>query len=162
MSEGRFYSANDSVLTVPVQGTELRENLMTTNQGNEQHVVYPVVVVDVHGVKCRALLDSGSGSSHASAVLLKTIGVKPISSEMRQIEMMLSTTTRRMDGYTVNVSSLNKSFEMDINVSKVEKPQLMTLKNPGYKSLLGRHPHLEGVVMDDNDTKTNLPVRLIL
>jgi hypothetical protein len=67
-----------------------------------------------------------------------------------------------MDVYTVNVSSLNKSFEMDINVSKVEKPQLMTLKNPGYKSLLGRHPHLEGVVMDDNDTKTNLPVHLIL
>jgi hypothetical protein len=53
-----------------------KENLMTTNQGNEQHVVYPVVVVDVHGVKCRALLDSGSGSSYASAVLLKTIGVK--------------------------------------------------------------------------------------
>ena len=139
-----------------------KENLMTTNQGNEQHVVYPVVVVDVHGVKCRALLDSGSGSSYASAVLLKTIGVKPISSEMRQIEMMLSTTTRRMNVYTVNVSSLNKSFEMDINVSKVEKPQLMTLKNPGYKNLLGRHPHLEGVVMDDNDNKTNLPVHLIL
>jgi hypothetical protein len=67
-----------------------------------------------------------------------------------------------MDVYTVNVSSLNKSFEMDINVIKVEKPQLMTLKKPGYKSLLGRHPHLEGVVMDDNDTKTNLPVHLIL
>ena len=103
---------------------------MTTNQGNEQHVVYPVVVVHVNGVKCRALLDSGSGSSYALAVLLKTIGVKPISSEMRQIEMMLSTTTRRMDVYTVNVSSLNNTFEMDINVSKVEKPQLMTLKNP--------------------------------
>ena len=29
---------------------------MTTNQVNEQHVVYPVVAVDVHGVKCRALL----------------------------------------------------------------------------------------------------------
>ena len=36
---------------------------MTTNQGNEQLVVYAVVVVDVQGVKCRALLDSGSGSS---------------------------------------------------------------------------------------------------
>ena len=79
-----------------------KENLMTANQENEQQVIYPVVVVDVNGVKCRALLDSGSGSSYASAVLLKAIGVKPISSGVRQIEMMLSTKTRRMAIYNIN------------------------------------------------------------
>ncbi len=129
---------------------------------NEQQVIYPVVVVDVQGVKCRALLDSGSGSSYASAVLLEKIGAKSISSGIRQIEMMLSTTTRRMDVYNINVGSLSTTFAMDINVTKVEKSQLMTLKNPGYKTLLERHPHLEGVVMDDKDEKTNLPVHLIL
>ena len=96
---------------------------MTANQENEQQVIYPVVVVDVNGVKCRALLDSGSGSSYASAVLLKAIGVKPISSGVRQIEMMLSTTTRRMAIYNINVSSLDKTFALDVNVSKVEKPR---------------------------------------
>ena len=67
---------------------------MTTNQGDEQ-----VVVVDVQGVKCRALLDSRSGSSYASDVLLKTIGVQTVSSGMQQVEMMFSTTTQRMDIY---------------------------------------------------------------
>ena len=33
-------------------------------------VIYPVVVVDVEGTKCRTLLDTGAGSSYASAVLL--------------------------------------------------------------------------------------------
>ncbi|XP_048580704.1 uncharacterized protein LOC116619237 isoform X2 [Nematostella vectensis] len=33
-------------------------------------VVYPVVIVDVEGIKCRALLDTGAGSSYASAALL--------------------------------------------------------------------------------------------
>ena len=135
---------------------------MTTSQGNEQQVIYPVVVVDVNGIKCRALLDSGSCSSYASAVLLKAIGVESISSGVRQIEMMSSTTTQRMAIYNINVSSLNKTFPVDINVNKVENPQLMTLKNPGYKSLLEKYPHLEGVVMDDKDDKINLPVHLIL
>ena len=38
-------------------------------------VVYPVVVVDVERVRCRALLDTGAGSSYASATLLDRIGV---------------------------------------------------------------------------------------
>ena len=67
-----------------------------------------------------------------------------------------------MDIYNINISSLNKTSGIDVNVSKVEKPQLMTLKNPGYNSHLERQPHLEGVVMDDEDDKTDLPVHLIL
>ena len=33
----------------------------------ESTVIYPVVVVSVDGIKCRVLLDSGSGSSYASS-----------------------------------------------------------------------------------------------
>jgi len=33
-------------------------------------VVYPVVVVYIDRIKCRALLDTGAGSSYASAYLL--------------------------------------------------------------------------------------------
>ena len=42
---------------------------MTTKNGSE--CVFPVVhvVVEVNGVKCRVLIDSGAGSSHASAEL---------------------------------------------------------------------------------------------
>ena len=76
---------------------------------------------------------------------------------MRQVEMTFSTTTRRMQ-----INKSNTTFATDVNVSKVERPQLMTLKNPGYKRLLERHPHLERVVMDDEDDKNDLPVHLIL
>ena len=34
-------------------------------------VIYPVVPVDVDDIKCRALLDTGAGSSYASAALIK-------------------------------------------------------------------------------------------
>lgn len=51
---------------------------------------------------------------------------------------------------------------MDADVTKVEKPQLMMLKNPHYKNLLAKYPHLKGVTMDDADDKARLPVHLIL
>ena len=47
------------------------------NKGLEQ-VIYPVVVVDVNGVKCRALLDTGVGSSYASSAILDHLGIRPI------------------------------------------------------------------------------------
>ena len=36
-------------------------------------VTYPVVVVNVEGIKCRALLDTRAGSSFASSTLLKRL-----------------------------------------------------------------------------------------
>ena len=45
---------------------EHRELLMLTV---EQGVIYPVVVVKVNGITCRALLDTGSGSSYISTKL---------------------------------------------------------------------------------------------
>ena len=52
---------------------------MTTKTGSE--CVFPVVVVRVNGVKCRALIDSGAGSSYASAKLIDTLKLKPTESK---------------------------------------------------------------------------------
>ena len=49
---------------------------MTATQIGDGPVVYPVVVVEVAEIKCRALLDSGAGSSYASAALRDRIGAK--------------------------------------------------------------------------------------
>ena len=65
------------------------DNSMKATQIGDGPVVYPVVVVEVAGIKCRALLDSGAGSSYASAALLERIGAKPHHSGSRKIEMML-------------------------------------------------------------------------
>ena len=43
--------------------------LLTATETSYEPLVYPVVVVDVEGEKCRALVDTGAGSSYASAAL---------------------------------------------------------------------------------------------
>ena len=51
--------------------------LMTATTMERPTVIYPVVVVKVLGVKCRALLDTGAGSSYASAALLDRLKIRP-------------------------------------------------------------------------------------
>ena len=60
---------------------------MTATSVGKTAVIYPVVVVKVQGVKCRALLDTGAGSSYASAALLNLPQVRPYQRQVRQIEM---------------------------------------------------------------------------
>ena len=47
---------------------------MTTTEESEG--VFPVVVVEVNGIRCRALIDSGAGSSYVSAKLIELLQVK--------------------------------------------------------------------------------------
>ena len=138
------------------------DNSMTATQIGDGPVVYPVVVVEVAGIKCRALLDSGAGSSYASAALLERIGAKPHHSGLRKIEMMLGASNRVMEVYRIKLNSVKGNFDMEAEVTKVEKPHLMMLHNPRYKKLVEKHPHLKGVTMDDNDERPHLPVHLIL
>ena len=138
------------------------DNSMTATQIGDGPVVYPVVVVEVAGIKCRALLDSGAGSSYASAALLDRIRAKPHHSGMRKIEMMLGATSRVMEVYRIKLNSVKGNFEIEAEVTKVEKPCLMLIDNPRYKKLVEKHPHLKGVTMDDNDERPRLPVHLIL
>ena len=46
---------------------------MTPTKVGDGPVVYPVVVVEVAGIRCRALLDSGAGSSYGSAFLFNLL-----------------------------------------------------------------------------------------
>ena len=72
-----------------------RENdfnpLLVAAEMPNARVTYPVVVVEVEGVKCRALLDTGAGSSYASAALLNRIPTRKRANEVRKIEMLLGT-----------------------------------------------------------------------
>ena len=130
-------------------------NSMTATQISDGPVVYPVVVVEVAGIKCRAILDSGAGTSYASAALLERIGAKPHHSGLRKIEMMLGASSRVMEVYRVKLNSVKGNFEMEAEVTKVEEPHLM-IDNPRYKELV------KGVTMDENDGRPFLPVHIIL
>jgi len=82
---------------------------MTATSARKTAVIHPVVVVKVQGVKCRALLDTGVGSSSASAALLSLLRVCPYQHEIRQIEMMLGP-VKQVELFHVQVSSISGDF----------------------------------------------------
>ena len=98
-------------------------------------VTYPVVVVEVEGVKCRALLDTGAGSSYASAALLNRISTRKRTKEIRKIEMLLGTSTREVELVTIEIGDVNGKFAMPVEVTKVDKGELLFIDNPNYEEL---------------------------
>ena len=55
-----------------ISGYKKPEHMLVAT--GKSSVTYPLVVVEVCGIRCRALLDTGAGSSCASAALLDRIG----------------------------------------------------------------------------------------
>jgi hypothetical protein len=137
-----------------------QQPLLTTTESSDIPLAYPVVVVNVEGVKCRALLDTGAGSSYASAAILNRLTNRKRHKEIRRVEMMLGAVTREMELSTVNVEALDGKCKL--NVTKVDKSELLNVDNPHYQQLIAKYPHLEGVTMDDKDQKPKLPIHLIL
>ena len=62
----------------------------------EHNFVYPLVIMKVEGVTCLALLDTGAGSSYISNRLEGVSKKKPVKEESRQIDMMLTSVTKRI------------------------------------------------------------------
>ena len=80
--------------------------------GKNGCVIYPVVKVSVEGVLCRALPDTGAGSSYASAAVLHKLSKRSRAKEVRRIEMMLGATTREVELSTIKVRSIEGSEEL--------------------------------------------------
>ena len=68
---------------------------VTMCSGEKSNVVYPIVVVRVNGVKTRALLDTGGGSSYTSSTLLNLTKSKSVKKEKNTVEMMMATSTQK-------------------------------------------------------------------
>lgn len=51
---------------------------------------------------------------------------------------------------------------MHVEVTKVSKSELLYLGNPKYEEIIKTNEHMQGVTMDDHDTKDKLPVHIIL
>lgn len=120
------------------------EIVKTAHTGGDGEVIYSVVLVDIDGIKTHALLDTGAGSSYASSSLTNALKKKPKAVKTKRIEMMLGSTTTRVEIYATNIKSLDQKFELGIEVSKVDKPELMTLPNPNYNHLLEKYKYLNG------------------
>ncbi len=105
-------------------------------------VIHPVVVVNANGIKCRALLDSGAGSSYASAALLDRLKKHPIRREPRRIEMMMHTVNKMTEVRDLEISNLKGDFHIKTEVTKVDRASLLSLENPKYDRVLEQYSHL--------------------
>ena len=70
--------------------------------------------------------------------------------------MMLGTVTREMEISTYNVKALDGKVEMKVNVTKVDKHELLNVDNPKYEELIASYEHLKGVYVEDNDKKSKM------
>ena len=115
----------------------------------EKSVIYPVVTVKLHGVKCRALIDTGAGSSYISAALINHLGEKHFRTEKRQIEMMFSTQEKRIRIFTLKVCSIHGNHVLSTEMTQVDREVLHTIPNPCYEKNQRTYEHLKSVVMID-------------
>ena len=76
------------------------ESLLTTTENN---VIYPVVIVKINGVKCRALLDTGFWSFYGSEGLLDYLKSNPTRNKTKTIETLTNLTTKKLKIYSVKI-----------------------------------------------------------
>ena len=110
----------------------------------------------------RALLDTGAGSSYASASLINRLGIPATRVENRRIEMMVHTAVRKIQVYNLKITNLEEDFEMCADVSKVDKNVLLSFENPRYGAMVNKYRHLSDLRLNDMDNKSDLPVHFVL
>ena len=82
----------------------------TSTSESEKHVIHPVVVVLVEGIKCRALLDTGSSSNYISSTLVELINKTPVRKDRKTTETLLGTSDKDINVYEVAISSVTKKW----------------------------------------------------
>lgn len=85
------------------------------------------------------------------AALIKRLGKQPSRMEHKRIDMMMCWTNQKIYQYDVKVSSIVGDFNMAASVSKVDRSVLLTIPNPRYADKIHQYPHLQGVVMNDEE-----------
>ena len=119
-------------------------------------------MVEVNGIKCRALIDSGAGSSYVSEKLIDLLRLKPIATQTRSIDMLMSTKVSTSEEYDLSFRSVNHQFTLPVKATKVNKSELLLIDNPNYCKIINKNPHLRGVYIHDEDAKARLPVHIVL
>ena len=73
--------------------------------------------------------------------------------------MMLGSTTWQVELSSITAQAVDSSTELKVDVTEVDRKELLMVDNPNYK-IIESYAHLQGVHMDDSDSKPHLPVHL--
>ena len=115
----------------------------------------------MNDLMCRALIDTDAGSSYASAKIHE-LKIKPKASETKRIDMLMCSKDTILESYEVKIQSIDREFELNTDLIKVEKSQLLEIENPKYANVIESFPHLEGGSATETETKTLLPIHIVL
>ena len=76
--------------------------------------------------------------------------------------MMLHATTKNVEVFKIQIQNVTSNFNFTTEVSKVEKDVLINIQNRQYEVIINQFQHLKDIQMNDKDTKSSLPMHLIL
>ena len=110
---------------------------------NTSLLTYPVLVIEVEGVKCRVLINTGARSSYASSKLINKINKKPIRRETKRVETLMHSVVKKTEIYQFEIGHINQEFKIDIEINKLEKEVLLKLPNPNYPEIQKSYNHLK-------------------
>ena len=68
--------------------------------------------MSVDGIKSRALLDTGAGSSCKSSTIVSKLNKQPVRRDTKKIEMMLYTTNSKLSICNVTIKNLEDSLRI--------------------------------------------------
>ena len=137
-----------------------KENLLAATMAGQ--VIHPMVLVDVDGIRCRAILDTAASTSYASSSLVNALKKKMLRKEAREIEMMLGTKKTVFEVYAAELKAVDGDFSMTTEITKLDKPVVTEVPNPDFVGILRKYAHLKGVNIADMSQKEQLPIHLIL
>lgn len=106
-------------------------------------------------MKYPPLLDTGGGSSYASALLLNRISTRKRTKEIREIENLQGTSPQKVELVAIEIGGINRKIAIPVKVTIGDKGELLFLDNPNYEETIAKNPHLSGVVMNDQDKKSS-------
>jgi hypothetical protein len=76
--------------------------------------------------------------------------------------MLLTSRKAKVEQYDVTITSYDGRHKMMTRLNKVDKSELLFIEKPEYEKLIKRYQHLNAVHMDDHNTKSQLPIHVIL
>ena len=89
-------------------------SMMVATEGS---IIYHIMVVKVNNILCRALLDTGAGSSYAFSALLGKLNLCQVRRETKRTEMMMHLTTRKIDVFEIEINDASENFSFKAEVS---------------------------------------------
>ena len=76
------------------------------------------------------------GNSYVSSTLVKELNITPKRKEVKTIEMMLYTTTKKVEVFEIQIQDVASNFNFRTEVRKVEKDILINIPNPQYEAMI--------------------------